>query len=92
MYNIYLYYFKLDKNFDNNSDNQVSSTEIFVPLFMMWTLCMIHSQIVATNPGSEKSRLKLKSHNTIKKKCSKFKYAYLYYLILNLLYFYTLVY
>lgn len=73
LWNIYLYFYYIDKNSDNNAEMQVSSAEITVPLIMMWVLCMIHSQIVATNPGSDKSHLKAKSQKNMKKKFSRTK-------------------
>lgn len=69
--NIYLYYTYIDKQPDN-VDNQITSAEIFVPSFMMWTLSMIHSQIVSTIAGSEKSHLK-RSQKNIKKKYTRMK-------------------
>lgn len=36
-----------------STESQLSTTEIIVPMLMMWILSFIHSQIVSTNPGPE---------------------------------------
>lgn len=64
--NILLYLYYVDK-YVGNVEMQISSMEIIVPLIMMWMLCMIHSQIVATNPGSDKKHLKSRSQKNKKK-------------------------
>lgn len=69
--NIYSFYTYIDKRQDN-AEIQMTSADILVPLFMMWTLSMIHSQIVSTSPGSEKSQLK-RSQKNIKKKFARTK-------------------
>lgn len=75
MCNAYLFYTYLLDKIPDNAEMQVTTAEIFVPLFMMWTLCLIHSQIVATNPGSDKAHLKTRSQKNIKKKFSRMKYV-----------------
>lgn len=45
----------------------LSCMEIFIPLLMLWIMCLIHSQIVATSSGTDIEKARLK-HRQIRKR------------------------
>lgn len=51
----------------------VPSTEILIPIVMMWVLSVIHSEIVATNPGPERKRTEMEKQRCYRKRRSKGK-------------------
>ncbi|CAH1957842.1 unnamed protein product [Acanthoscelides obtectus] len=63
-----IYFFNTYTSIDLHNSDTHSFMEIFVPAIMMWVLSLIHSQIVATSPNTEK----LSSHK-LKRKVYKKK-------------------
>nr|CAH7750437.1 unnamed protein product [Callosobruchus chinensis] len=70
------YYFNTYTSNDLHNSDTHSFMEIFIPALMMWVLSLVHSQIVATSPNTEKLngpkvKRKVYKKKTILKKSSK---------------------